>query len=283
MAETQSVSGQTPAQQRAGWVTGTLILFCLASTIITAIAGLVQVSFGEYSMTFLEAWRAVFNPNVILNVTAWSAFLFGTELPEMSTASIVVWELRLPRVFVGIITGAALAVSGAIFQAVTRNELASPFVLGVSSGAGFAVLATLIVFGGLASVLPLIATLGGAVAFIIVYTIAWKGGTSPVRLVLAGVIVNMVFQSLQQGLFFFADDLGIVQTAVSWLTGSLMATGWEEVRIALLPGIVAIVLALAGARQLNVLVLGERTAQSLGMNVERTRFLLSVVAIVAAS
>ena len=283
MAETQSVSGQTPSHQRAGWVTGTLVLFCLASTVVTVIAGLIQVSFGEYSMTFLEAWRAVFNPDVIFNVNAWSAFLFGTELPEMSTASIVVWELRLPRVFVGIITGAALAVSGAIFQAVTRNELASPFVLGVSSGAGFAVLATLIVFGGLASVLPLIATLGGAVAFILVYTIAWKGGTSPVRLVLAGVIVNMIFQSLQQGLFFFADDLGVVQTAVAWLTGSLTGTGWDEVRIAILPAILSCAIAIGGARQLNVLLLGERTARSLGMRVERTRFLLSVVAILAAS
>src|SRR6056297_1759189 len=245
MAETQSVSGQTPSHQRAGWVTGTLVLFCLASTVVTVIAGLIQVSFGEYSMTFLEAWRAVFNPDVIFNVNAWSAFLFGTELPEMSTASIVVWELRLPRVFVGIITGATLAVSGAIFQAVTRNELASPFVLGVSSGAGFAVLATLIVFSGLASVLPLIATLGGAVAFILVYTIAWKGGTNPVRLVLAGVIVNMVFQSLQQGLFFFADDLGVVQTAIAWLTGSLTGTRWDQVRIALLPALFSIAIAIA--------------------------------------
>jgi len=286
MAEAQSIGGQTSVQKqggRAGWVTGRLVLFCLASMAVTVVAGLVQVSFGEYSMTISEAWHAVFNPNVLFNLDAWSAFLFGTELPGMSTASIVVWNLRLPRVFVGIIAGATLAVSGAIFQAVTRNELASPFVLGVSSGAGFAVLATLVVFSGLSPFLPLIAALGGTVAFVVVYTIAWKGGTSPVRLVLAGVIVNMVFQSLQQGLFFFADDLGVVQTAVAWLTGSLTGTGWDEVRIAIVPAIVSIAIAVAGARQLNVLLLGERTAQSLGMRVERVRFFLSAVAILAAS
>jgi iron complex transport system permease protein len=104
-----------------------------------------------------------------------------------------------------------------------------------------------------------------------------------VRLVLAGVIVNMVFQSLQRALFFFADDLGVVQTAIAWTTGSLTGTGWEEVRIALLPAAFAVAVALAGARQLNVLLLGERTAQSLGMRVERVRFLLSGVAILAAS
>ncbi|MGQ3412598.1 FecCD family ABC transporter permease [Natrinema sp. LN54] len=283
MGEAQSVDGHGSAREREGWVTGTLVLFCLGSTIVTVIAGLIQVSFGEYSMTFVEAWKAVFNPAVVFNLNAWSAFLFGTELPEMSTGSIVIWNLRLPRVFVGIIAGATLAISGAIFQAVTRNELASPFVLGVSSGAGFAVLATLVVFSGLAPFLPLIAALGGTIAFVIVYTIAWKGGTNPVRLVLAGVIVNMVFQSLQQGLFFFADDLGVVQTAIAWLTGSLTGTGWGEVRIAILPAAVAIAIALAGARQLNVLMLGESTARSLGMRVERVRFFLSAVAILAAS
>ncbi|WP_226005040.1 FecCD family ABC transporter permease [Natrinema salinisoli] len=283
MAESQSVGERVSTRKREGWVTGTLVLFCLASMVVTIAAGLVQVSFGEYSMTFREAWTAVFNPDVVFNLDAWSSFLFGTERPEMSTESVVVWNLRLPRVFVAIITGATLAVSGAVFQAVTRNELASPFVLGVSSGAGFAVLATLVVFSGLTPFLPLIAALGGTLAFAIVYTIAWKGGTSPVRLVLAGVIVNMVFQSLQQGLFFFADDLGVVQTAIAWITGSLTGTGWEEVRIAVLPAAVSIAIALAGARQLNVLMLGENTARSLGMRVERVRFSLSAVAILAAS
>ncbi|SFC66183.1 iron complex transport system permease protein [Halobiforma haloterrestris] len=283
MAGSHSVGTDAAARRQEGWLTGTLVLFCLASTVVTIVAGLVQVSFGEYSMTILEAWRAVANPDVVLNADAWNAFLFGGELPEMDRNSIVVWNIRLPRVFVAIIAGATLAVSGAIFQAVTRNELASPFVLGVSSGAGFAVLATLVVFSGLAPFLPFVAAVGGTVAFLLVYGIAWKDGTSPVRLVLAGVIVNMVFQSLQQGLFFFADDLGVVQTAIAWLTGSLTGTGWDEVRVAVLPAVLAIGLALAGSRQLNVLLLGERTARSLGMRVERVRFLLSAVAILAAS
>ncbi|MCU4741134.1 iron ABC transporter permease [Halobacteria archaeon AArc-m2/3/4] len=282
MGESQS-AGTHVSTGEQGWITGTLVLFCLASTIVTIVAGFVQVSFGAYSMTVLEAWQAVTDTDVVFDLEAWSAFLMGTERPEMSTNSIVVWEIRLPRVFVGIIAGTTLAISGAIFQAVTRNELASPFVLGVSSGAGFAVLATLVVFSGLTPFLPLIAALGGAIAFLIVYGIAWKGGTSPVRLVLAGVVVSMVFQSLQQGLFFFADDLGVVQTAIAWLTGSLTGTGWSEVRIATLPATVAVAVALAGARQLNVLLLGEQTAQSLGMRVERVRFLLSGVAILAAS
>ncbi|WP_049928988.1 FecCD family ABC transporter permease [Halopiger goleimassiliensis] len=283
MDGSHAAGSRNAPREREQWLTGTLAMFCLASTAITLAAGFVQISFGSYSMSFAEAWRALADPEIVFDADVWRAFAFDTDLPEMDTPNLVVWTIRLPRVFVAIIAGATLAVSGAIFQAVTRNELASPFVLGVSSGAGFVVLATLVVFSGFAQLLPLFAALGGSIAFLIVYLIAWKGGTSPVRLVLAGVIVNMVFQSLQQGLFFFTDDVGVVQTAIAWLTGSLTGTGWDEVRIAILPAVFAIVLALAGARQLNVLMLGEDTAQALGMHVERTRFLLSSVAILAAS
>ncbi|MFB6210080.1 MAG: FecCD family ABC transporter permease [Halobacteriales archaeon] len=266
-----------------GLIDGSLVTLCLASLGIVIAGGLVQVSFGAFSMTVIEAWQAVFNPNVVFNAQAWDAFLFGGELPEMNKRSLIVWNIRLPRVFVGILVGMNLAVSGAIFQAVTRNELASPFILGVSSGAGLMILLTLVVFSGLSAFLPLIASTGGAVAFLIVYAIAWKNGTSPVRLVLAGVIVGTVFGSLQTAFFFFADDIGVVQSAIAWTTGSLTGTDWEQIRMALPWTIVAMVLALVSSRQLNVLLLGEDTAQSLGMSVEKVRFALSGVAVLAAA
>jgi iron complex transport system permease protein len=234
-------------------------------------------------MSIVEAWQAVFNPRVVLNAQAWEAFLLGGEMPEMNKRSLIVWNIRLPRVFVGMLVGMNLAVSGAIFQAVTRNELASPFILGVSSGAGLMILLTLVVFSGLAAFLPIIASLGGAVAFLVVYAIAWKNGTSPVRLVLAGVIVGTVFGSLQTAFFFFADDIGVVQSAIAWTTGSLTGTDWEQVRMALPWTVVAMLLALVSSRQLNVLLLGEQTADALGMSVEKVRFALSGVAVLAAA
>ncbi|MGZ0745678.1 FecCD family ABC transporter permease [Haloparvum sp. AD34] len=273
-----------------------LVYVALSSTLVVVLAGLVQVSFGTYDMTVLDAWQAVVDPAVwgspgllarfflgenVANTLA-NAFGWQTEV-DLSRKSLIVWNIRLPRVVVAILVGMSLSVSGAIFQAVTRNELASPFILGVSSGAGLAILLTLVVFGGLSSVLPLVAAGGGTLAFLIVYAIAWKGGTSPVRLVLAGVIVSTVFGSLQTGLFFFADDVGVVQSAIAWTTGSLTGTDWEQVRTALPWTVLSVGLAVAGARQLNVLLLGEETARSLGMSVERTRFVLSAVAILAAS
>lgn len=282
------VQRNTDAEQARGTsirrrIDGALVSVILGSIVVVVVGGLVQVSFGAFSMTIVEAWQAVFNPEVVFNGRAWEAFVLGGDLPEMNKRSLIVWNIRLPRVFVAVLVGMNLAVSGAIFQAVTRNELASPFILGVSSGAGLMILLTLVVFSGFSTFLPLIASVGGAVAFLIVYVIAWKNGTSPVRLVLAGVIVGTVFGSLQTAMFFFANDLGVVQGAIAWTTGSLTGTDWEQVRMALPWTVIAMMLALGSSRQLNVLLLGEGTAKSLGMSVEKVRFALSGVAVLAAA
>ena len=298
--ERSAVGGEASARcstgaSRFGWLLDPkLLTVALGSLLVIGAAGFVQVSFGTYSMTVGEAWRAVFDPAVLLDPRWLLNFLLGEELmrtvtgfrgelPSLSHGTLIVWNIRLPRVLVGIIVGMNLGVSGAIFQAVTRNELASPFILGVSSGAGLLILLTLVVFGGLSAFLPLVAALGGSVAFLIVYAIAWKNGTSPVRLVLAGVIVGTVFGSLQTALFFFADDIAVVQSAIQWTTGSLTGTDWAQVRLALPWTVVAVLLSIAGSRQLNLLLLGEQTAKSLGMSIERVRFALSGVAVLAAS
>ncbi|WP_336327336.1 FecCD family ABC transporter permease [Halovenus sp. HT40] len=367
-SSTGTETAVSPAESRFGWLFDPALLAVAgASVVVVFVGGMVQVSHGSYSMAYVEAWRAVFSGDVLFDPAAWQSFLLGTEMPEVSTESLVVWRIRLPRVVVAVFVGMNLAISGAIFQAVTRNELASPFILGVSSGAGLTILLTLVVLPGVAlgipllvptlslsaggvlsaaltlgvvvgiagswlvayrretkqalvgaagltvavvagvgllaatgtagplpfapirlivslsALLPLLAALGGITAFLIVYTIAWKNGTSPVRLVLAGVIVSTIFTSLQTSLFFFADNVGVVQSAVAWTNGSLTGADWEQVRIVLPWSILAVGLALAGARQLNVLLLGEQTAKSLGMSVERVRFGLASVAVLAAA
>jgi iron complex transport system permease protein len=278
--------------REVGWLDRSLGLTCAAGFAVTVLAGLVQVRFGAYDMTFWQVVRAVFDPLVWLRPNVLASFVLGDGLAsalgfetefDLPTTTLIVWNVRLPRVLVGALVGVNLALSGAVFQAVTRNELASPFILGVSSGAGFAVLLTLVVFANFAALLPVTAALGGTFAFLVVYAIAWQGGTSPVRLVLAGVIVGTVLNSMQTALFFFASDLGTVQAAIAWTTGSLTGVDWEQVRMILLPTLLVLPAALLGARYLNVLLLGESTASALGMRVERARFLLSGLAILAAA
>ncbi|QCC52047.1 FecCD family ABC transporter permease [Halapricum salinum] len=296
----EAATGTDRSRLREGlhsWMDSRLATLCLASLGIVVAGLLIQVRYGPYDMTFMQAWRATFNPTVLFSWEAWDAFLFGGDLPdEVGVESRIIWTGRLPRVLVAVLVGMCLAISGAIFQAVTRNELASPFILGVSSGAGLMILLTLVFLGsvtitvplvgmvlGLQSLLPLLAALGGIGAFLIVYAIAWKNGTSPVRLVLAGVIVGTIFQSLETAVFMQVDNVAVVQTAIQWTTGSLVGTDWEQVRIALPWTILSVGLALVSARQLNVLLLGESTAKSLGMSVERVRFALSSVAVLAAA
>ncbi|MFT4885166.1 MAG: iron complex transport system permease protein, partial [Natronomonas sp.] len=219
------------SESRFEWIDRSLALLIIASVAVVAVAGLIQVRFGDFPMTARDVVNAVFDPAVLFDPRWLLTFLVGESgmravtgyagaLPDLSKQTLIVWNLRVPRVLVAILVGLNLSVSGAIFQAITRNELASPFILGVSSGAGLAILLTLVVFGSLAAFLPLIAAFGGSAAFLLVYAIAWKNGTSPVRLVLAGVIVGTVFGSLQTALFFFADDVAIVQSAIAWTTGS---------------------------------------------------------------
>ena len=278
-----NIAATERSEGRLDWLNRSLVSVVFGSLLAVVVAGLVQVSFGTYSMSLSTAWHAVFDPEVVLNLDAWRAFVLGADVPEMSRESLIVWTIRLPRVFVAAFVGTNLAISGAIFQAVTRNELASPYVLGVNSGAGLAILLSLVVFTGLTPYLPIIAALGGAGAFLLVYAIAWQGGTSPVRLILAGVIVSTVFNSLQTGVFYFAEDLGAVQSAIAWTTGSLTGVDWEQVRTVLPWTTVFVPVALLASRELNVLLLGERTAQSLGMSVERVRFGVSAIAIVLAA
>ena len=271
-----------------------LLAVVAASLLVVAVGAVVQVRYGSYPMTLEQALAALFDTDVLYDPRWLLKFVVGEslmrtitgfqgELPSLATDTVVVWTIRLPRVVAAVVVGASLAVSGAIFQAVTRNELASPYILGVSSGAGLAILLTLVVFSGLNAYLPIIAALGGAAAFVLVYAIAWQNGTSPVRLVLAGVIVSTVFTSLQQGMFYFAENLGVVQSAIAWTTGSLTGVEWRHIRPALPWAVGAVGLSMVSARQLNVLALGEQTARSLGMAVERTRFLLAGVAVLAAA
>jgi iron complex transport system permease protein len=274
--------------------TGTAPLLWLmgASIAITALAALFQVMAGSYDMTWRQALAALADDRVWGQPAVLVRLFFGEpfarilglhEADPLATMTLIVWNVRLPRVLVGLMVGINLAFSGSIFQAITRNELASPYLLGVSSGAGLAVLIVLVIFPVLGPLLPLVAMAGGGVAFLIVYAIAWNRGTSPVRMVLAGVIVAAIAGSLQTAIFFLAKDINVVQNALAWTTGSLTGAGWEQVRLVAPWTLISVVLGFSGSRYLDVMLLGDPAARALGLPVERARFLLAAIAIIAAA
>lgn len=194
----------------------------------------------------------------------------------------IIWDLRLPRTLAAMLVGAALGMSGSLLQGMLRNGLADPFLLGISAGAGlFAI--TMLSFGVFLSWIPLAAWVGGLLTTIIVYFLARsREGISIERLILGGVAVSSLFGAIQSVLLLMAED-GRIQTALSWLIGSLNGRGWNEVTVAGAYISVALLLGCLLARAVNLLNLGDELAVSLGVNLLRDRILIGGVATLLAA
>lgn len=198
-----------------------------------------------------------------------------------SRESLVIWNIRMPRNIVGALVGANLAVSGAILQAIMKNPLADPGIVGVSSGAGLVGVIMLVLFPHLDYLLTPVSFFGALLAGGLIYALAWKNGIRPVRVILAGVAVSALFGSGISSLLIFYSDR--IQGALIWMVGGLSARSWPQVDIIYPYTIIGILTAIAGAKQLNVMALGDETAKSLGMRIEWVRFLLTAVAALLAA
>jgi len=192
-----------------------------------------------------------------------------------------VMRLRVARILLGLVVGAGLSVSGVIFQALLRNPLAEPYVLGVSSGAGLgAALAITLGLGALGTwTLPGMAFAGALATILLVYALArGAGGSVPVHtLLLSGVIVSAVLGS---GLMFLVSVSSSknIHNVVWWLLGNLQILDWGLLRAVSVVVLCGLVITMLFARNLNVMTLGEQPAAHLGLNPERTKRLFFVVA-----
>lgn len=202
----------------------------------------------------------------------------------------IVLELRLPRTLTGILVGAALGLSGAITQAVARNPLASPDILGVTAGASAAAVTVIVLggsFGALGGMLarlglPAAALAGGLLSAAVVYALAYRRGIEGYRLVLVGVGVGAVAMSITSWLLVVAEVYEAARATV-WLTGSLNARGWEHVVPVGLALAVLVPVALLLAFTLGALQFGDDTARGLGLRVDRSRGALVLVAVALAA
>ena len=193
-----------------------------------------------------------------------------------ATIITIVRELRLPRAFQAALVGAALAVSGATFQALLRNPLAEPYILGVSSGAAVGAVATVVTGWSLRYIwaLPLAAFAGAILSMLLVFRIAYSVGRAlDTRvLLLAGVVVSSFLVALIWLVLTFADTES-VRSAIFWMMGSHSGASWRSVGILAACLVPALVILFALARPLNLLAIGEATAAYLGTTVERTKWI----------
>ncbi|MWA08632.1 FecCD family ABC transporter permease [Streptomyces sp. BA2] len=187
----------------------------------------------------------------------------------------IVWHVRTPRVLLAAVVGAGLSVVGVAIQALVRNALADPFVLGISSGASVGATAV-VVFGVFASLgvyaLSAAAFLGALGATVLVY-LAARGplGLTPLRLVLTGVALAYGFQALMSVIVFLSPNGQAARTVLFWLLGSLGSASWESLPLAAGAVLVTVVVLLRQSRSLDVLSLGDETAASLGVDAEALR------------
>ena len=165
--------------------------------------------------------------------------------------------------------GLNLSLSGAILQAVMRNPLADPHIIGISSGAGIAGITIMILFPALEYLITPVAFIGAMLAAIAIYILAWKNGIKPVRIILAGVAVSAFLSAGISGLLVFYSDR--VNGALMWMVGGLAARSWPHVTIIVPYALIGLVLAIISAHYLNILQLGDEMAKGLGVNVEVTR------------
>lgn len=209
---------------------------------------------------------------------------FDALLDPIHPLHVVLGEIRLPRVLAGFAVGAALATAGAVLQAVVRNPLADPGILGVTAGAGLAALATIVLWPHATRWLPLFAFLGGMLELALVLVLAWRRGaeSSALRIVLTGVALQALCIAGASILTFLFADRAPAFSA--FLVGSLNGTGWRDVGLVAIPTTIGLIAALASIRALDLLLLDEATAAGRGLDIRRTRiWLASVAALLAAA
>ena len=189
----------------------------------------------------------------------------------------IVYKMRLPRNILAAIVGANLAVSGILLQSVMKNPLADPGITGVSTGASVAAIIILLLLPQYTAILPLIAFIGGSLACILVFIMAYKNGIKPGRIVLAGVAVNSILGGVISFLSTMYSDR--IQSAMLWLNGSLATKTWSHVEMLFAYSIIGLIISLFLIRSANILQLGDDAAKNLGLNVNVTRVVICSVAV----
>lgn len=193
----------------------------------------------------------------------------------------IILDLRFPRIVIAALSGAALAVSGVLFQAVLKNPLADPGIIGISSGASFVSVIIVAFFPTWFFFTPLFAFIGGMLACVLVYTLSYKGGFSPLRIILVGVAVNAVFTGLSSA---FNSMSGQDYTgAAAIVNANISMKTWEDVRLLAVYVVIGLVFSLLISKSCNLLSLEDKTIRSLGVNVNVLRIIVSVCAVLLAS
>ncbi|MGO1539246.1 MAG: FecCD family ABC transporter permease [Leucobacter sp.] len=236
----------------------------IAGFLLLVFAAFISLSLGTVRLSPAETMQALVTP---------------ADAETMSAA--VVWSIRLPRIIVATLVGAALATVGAVMQAILRNPLAEPGITGVSAGAAVGAVAgiTLGLGGSSQWGIPLAAFAGAAIVALILQTVLQtRRDIGTATIILVGVSISALAGALIHLLIANAHDDSLVRSALFWLAGDLELRSWDHVLLALAPVVLGIAYLLSRVRALDALSLGEQVAATSGVNVARERIVLLLIA-----
>ncbi|MFK3445988.1 iron ABC transporter permease [Staphylococcus aureus] len=194
-------------------------------------------------------------------------------------ATFLLHNVRMPRMIAGLFIGGALAVSGLLMQAMTRNPLASPKIFGVSSGASFFIVFVTIIIPSLEYYALYLGVIGAFIGGLTVYTLsgATKGMT-PIKLALAGMAIHLFFSSMTEGIIILNENSN--EQVMFWLVGSLSSMKWDEI-LTILPWLIgALIVTIFIGRQLTIMELGDDIAKGLGQNINKVRIIIGLLVII---
>ncbi|QJP93603.1 FecCD family ABC transporter permease [Pseudomonas fluorescens] len=244
-----------------------LLLIALGAVLL--VSCVVSLGFGPARVPVDVVWRILQHKLFGLGVPDWSA---GQEL--------IVWLIRVPRMLLGALVGAGLALIGAVLQAVTRNPLADPHLLGVTSGATLGAVIVVLHVGEIVGLLtlPIAAFIGALLSMFLVLGIANRQGRlDSDRLLLCGVAVSFVMMAIANLLLFMGDHRAS-SAVMFWMLGGLGLARWELLAVPALSVLLGLILLIGMARPLNALMAGEQTAVTLGLNARAVRLRVFVIA-----
>lgn len=233
-----------------------------AAAFLIVLAGLVllfflSVNLGSIHLSFRQLFRGLF--------------------VEYDREVASVYDLRFPRILISMLAGAGLACAGALFQAVLKNPLADPGILGVSSGAGFFAVLAAVLLPQFYFFVPVFSFLGGLLVFVLVYSLAWKGTLSPLRIILMGVAMQALFSGLSGAVNSMSG--GTQSSVASIVEGTITMKTWNDVRVLFLFMVPGLVLTFLSARWCNLMGLEDKTIRGLGVQVDKVRLLVSLLAV----
>lgn len=234
-----------------------VIMLCLALLILSAVAlslGGLSVSYGA----IVKGLFVAYDPQVAL-----------------------IYDLRFPRIAIALLAGAGIAVSGVLFQAVLKNPISDPAIIGVCSGASFMVLLSSLLLPQLLLYGPILSFLGGGVSFLLIYGLAWKKGLHPVRIILTGIAINALFMGLSTALPSFSASASPLVNAL--LAGQISQKTWVDVGVLLPYTLIGLGLALLFSRICDLLLLDDQVIRNLGMDSHLLRLGISLIAVLLAS